>query len=150
MLFQRVFMMSLFLKHMPLGLFSGVVVVAILFLTLYPHPLPEVEVSVFEWFDKVGHFFMFGGLCFAVSFDLRLACVRGRVSAPRRQWFRSLAVAFASIVFGGVIELLQWFMALGRTAELADFVADVLGALVFAFVSPVILPYIIRSKGALK
>ena len=139
-------MMLKFLKHLPSGLFSGVVVVVILFLTLYPHPLPEVEIPTFEWFDKVGHFFMFGGLCFAVSFDLHLAHVRGSVSAPRRRWSRSLAVVLGAIAFGGVIELLQWLMALGRTAELADFIADILGALLFAFVSPLMLSYIIRSK----
>lgn len=138
--------MNKFFRHIPAGIFSALVVCAILFLTLVPQPLPEAEDISFFGFDKVGHFFMFGGLCFAVTFDLYLArCRSGRPGQSGRS-LRMWAVAGGAIVFGGVIELLQLWMALGRTAEWADFVADVLGALLFAYVSPFIVPYIIRCK----
>lgn len=138
--------MNKFFKHIPAGIFSALVVCAILFLTLVPQPLPEAEDISFFGFDKVGHFFMFGGLCFAVTFDLCLAACRSGKQVKSGSSLRIWAVAGGSIVFGGVIELLQMWMALGRTAEWADFVADMLGALLFAYVSPFIVPYIIRCK----
>lgn len=138
--------MNKYFRHIPAGIFSALVVCAILYLTLAPQPLPETEDISFFGFDKVGHFFMFGGLCFAVTFDMCLArCRSGRPGQSGRSMLM-WAVAGGAIVFGGVIELLQMWMALGRTAEWADFVADILGVLLFAYVSPFIVPYIIRCK----
>lgn len=136
-----------YLKYIPAGAFSAVVVCAILYLTLTPQPLPPTDEISFEWFDKVGHFFMFGGLCFAMTFDFRLAAVRRPGSCrAARNWQRQLWLALAAIILGGLIELLQMWMALGRTAEWADFAADVLGALVFSFLSPFLVSYIIRCR----
>ena len=131
--------MQSFLRKLPAGLFSALVVAAILFLTLVPHPLPDNDIPTFEWFDKVGHFFMFGGLCFAVEFDLWLRWSRrvkggSAAGAAPGGWRLWLSVAAASIALGGLIEILQMSMELGRTAEWADFIADVLGSLLFSFI----------------
>jgi hypothetical protein len=47
-----------------------------------------------------------------------------------------LCFAVASSLFGGVIELLQDAMGLGRGGDVWDFCADTVGALFFAAISP--------------
>lgn len=71
--------------------------------------LPQVGLS-----DKIKHAIAFAGLAF---------------------WFGSVivrrdlvAVALAVVAFGGLIEIAQGLMGLGREAEWGDFVADALGA----------------------
>ncbi len=133
------------MRRWPVGLFSCVVVLAILWLTLAPHPLPDADVPLFPGVDKVVHALMFGGLAFAWMFDIVLSRLkrgghsRGRCLAGFR---RTMLAAIACCVglFGGVIEVLQWLMGLGRGMELGDFIADCLGAVVAVIISP----YIIR------
>ena len=46
-----------------------VVLIAIIYLTLFPQPLGENEVHLFEGADKIVHFIMFGGLTGTFIFD---------------------------------------------------------------------------------
>ncbi len=48
---------------------TAVVVLAILWLTLAPKPLPDSDVHWFEGADKVVHGCMFGGLFFVMGLD---------------------------------------------------------------------------------
>lgn len=159
-----------FFKSLPVGLFSLIVVAAILWLTLAPDPLPEEEMPPIPYLDKIGHFCMFGGLTFAILFDFALhyhkpaLCGRdypadawntrsdpsdnSTVCTPPAQWHPSallmLSVVIAVILFGGFIEILQKLMNMGRGMELDDFIADIAGVLVAAAVSPCVIRYIFR------
>lgn len=65
-------MLQKYLSRVCPGIFSSIVVIAILWLTLAPHPLPESDVPLFEHADKVVHALMFGGLVFALIIDREL------------------------------------------------------------------------------
>lgn len=93
---------------------------AIVYLTLVRDPVPEpIKVSMFPGADKVVHGIMFAALAFMLLTD---------IGKCRRMWLRALVAAAAAAAAGGIIEVLQHVMALGRSAEWADFYADAAGA----------------------
>lgn len=108
------------MRRLPPGLFTGVVTVAVLWLTLAPEPLGEDAGPLIPGMDKFGHFMMFGGLTVAVCIDLWL---KHRLSLGTM-----LVAAFVVSLFGGGIELIQDGMNVGRGAEWADWLADIIGA----------------------
>lgn len=129
-----------FYNYIPTWLFSTLVVVAIIWLTLARDPLPSGAFPTFEGFDKVGHACMFGGLYFALAFDLSLKRYRDGCKEESRIGIAACALmAGFCVVFGGVVELLQDVMKEGRSSELLDLVADVAGVLVSVSVTPWVL-----------
>ena len=120
------------LEKWPAWILTIVVSLIILYLTLYPDPLPDDTPQLFPGADKVVHALMFGGLTLVALLDRqRLDARRDGVWAPlpgRFVW----SVAFISAFSGAVIECLQWTMGLGRGFEIADIVADTAGAFAFA------------------
>lgn len=106
--------------------FSATVAVmaAIAYLTLVPRPLPEVDVPMFPGADKVVHAVMFGTLAAVMMVDV--ARWRGREVG----FWCSASLALVAILLGGLVELLQMWMGMGRGAEWWDFAADAAGALV--------------------
>ena len=109
-------------------LYTAIVVLAILYLTLVPRPLPSGMDVRIPGIDKLVHAIMFGGLTFTASLDM----------AYRRDGFerlspRTLAViAVSSAAFGGIVEVAQGLMGLGRGCDIWDFVADASGSLLSA------------------
>lgn len=99
-----------------------VVWVVITYLSLARDPVHTQGLHLFEGADKVVHGCMYLALVVVGSFDLYRA---GRPSV--RGSLRWLAVA---VVWGGVMELLQGAMGLGRSADWLDFAANSCGALV--------------------
>jgi VanZ family protein len=101
------------LRYRKLWFFVGLVLVAIItVLSLIPsHDLPDVHMS-----DKVEHTLAY------VALGFWFGCV-----VVRRDliWLGLVLVAF-----GGLIELLQGWMELGRQADIKDLWADVLGVAV--------------------
>lgn len=106
------------------GVTSVVVTGLILWLTLAPHPVGDIDIPLFPGADKVVHAAMFGGLTLALAFDVALG--RGRL--PSVAVVGRLAVI--SFLFGGLIEILQSVMGEGRQGDLLDFAADIAGALI--------------------
>lgn len=112
----------------PRYLYSGIVLTVILYLTLAPHPFGDNNLSLFPNSDKIAHFVLFGFFSSALVFD---------------EWRRNFIInyrqvciiGFISCFSGGIIELLQEFMGLGRTGDLIDFIADAAGAFSMAFLS---------------
>ncbi len=74
---------------------------------------------------------MFGGMAGALAFDYERARSRQKPE-PRVM----LLFCVISLVFGGIIELLQDAMAIGRGADWLDFAADALGVTVAYFSAP--------------
>ena len=106
---------------LPPGVPGGLVIAAILYLTLAPQPLGDDTPELFYGADKVVHAIMFGAMSFVLSLD-RLMW-RGSVS--RRAL---IIIAIVSAATGIVIEFLQTCMDAGRSGDAADGVADVVGA----------------------
>lgn len=133
-------MLQKYLSRVYPGILSSLTVLAILWLTLAPHPLPDSDVSLFEHADKVAHALMFGGLVLSLVVDREL--YRNRIyqqtgRLPRQGNLRSLLmIALTAIAFGGLVELLQAAMDMGRGCDPVDFLADVAGVLIFATFSP--------------
>lgn len=99
----------------------------ILYLTLFPRPLGENEIELFEGADKVVHAIMFGAMTFTLALDRHKA--RGSVTRPAL-----IIITIITIATGILIEFLQHIMELGRSADVADAVADTIGALAAALI----------------
>lgn len=108
-----------FLNYIPIGCASALIFSLIVVLTLMPgDDLPGVSIP---YLDKAVHFLMFGAMaCVALS---DIARYKGKYNV--REW---LAAAIFAACFGGVIEIAQSMMGLGRAAEFGDLLADSLGA----------------------
>lgn len=112
---------------MPSWFFTGVTVIAILWLTLSPKPLGEKPPPLFPGADKIAHGLMFGGLVAVMLIDWQ------RKHGWHKVWWqRALAYAFISASFGIIIEIAQGAMGLGRSFEYSDILADTAGAFIFA------------------
>ena len=114
--------MKKLLYSLPPYLLSALTVLAILYLTLVPRPLPDTSFEMPPGTDKVIHALMFGGLCFMLMIDMTLRhhTITRRVTT---------CVVIGVTLFGGVIEIAQQAMALGRGGDLFDWIADIAGTL---------------------
>lgn len=93
------------------------------------------------YFDKIVHFFMFGGWSFLFGWMFTITYHSYR----RKHQLNSSSIlstdyttpvyliALSGFVFGGLIEILQGILPIGRTPDVADTLANGLGALVAAF-----------------
>lgn len=118
---------------------TGVVVVAIIWLTLAPKPLPDGGVRLFEGADKVVHACMFGGLFFVMALDWVISGRRlGRVATG--------LFALACVAFGGAIELIQGAMDMGRGCDVWDFVADAAGVVLSVFLAPRVVDWLTTGR----
>lgn len=106
------------LQRLPRWLLTALTVSAVLYLTLFPKPLPDNDIQFWEHTDKLVHALMMFAIYTALALDLRRPLTR------RLRWLLFAAVA----LFGAAIELAQQSMHLGRTASLADLAADLAGA----------------------
>lgn len=107
---------------MPRLVCSSLTVALILWLTLAPRPVGEMDVPLFPGADKLVHAVMFGFLAWMLYIDLG----KTRRSVPSAT--DTFLCAAASAIFGATTELLQNIMEAGRSMEGADWVADTLGA----------------------
>ena len=110
------------LGKIPRFLSSAVVTAGVLYLTLAPRPLGGIRIPMFEGADKVVHFLMFFAMAVAYHYDYRKR-PKATDEARLLGWLFVLLSAL-----GGFIELAQWKMAMGRSGDWFDLLADVMGA----------------------
>lgn len=123
------------LDRIPRFLTSAVVTAGVLYLTLAPRPFGSVRIPLFEGADKVVHFMMFFAMAFAYHFDF----CRGKKPVDEARLMGWIFVSLS--VFGGLIELAQWKMRMGRSGDWYDLLADIAGA-----VYGIILAWLISAK----
>lgn len=123
------------LDRIPRFLTSAVVTAGVLYLTLAPRPFGSVRIPLFEGADKVVHFMMFFAMAFAYHFDFR----RGKTPVDEARLMGWIFVSLSA--FGGLIELAQWKMRMGRSGDWYDLLADIAGA-----VYGIILAWLISAK----
>lgn len=124
-----------FIKRLPPFTLSITVTIAVLYLTLFPKPLPDNDIEWFEGADKVVHALMMLGLTGSLGLDYLRKYGKRELTAPAM-----LIVVFvlATGVFGGIIEVIQGWMNLGRGEDIHDFIADCIGSLAGGFLSLVL------------
>ena len=110
------------LDRIPRFLTSAVVTAGVLYLTLAPRPFGSVRIPLFEGADKVVQFMMFFAMAFAYHFDFR----RGKKPVDEARLMGWIFVSLSA--FGGLIELAQWKMRMGRSGDWYDLLADIAGA----------------------
>lgn len=123
------------LDRIPRFLTSAVVTAGVLYLTLAPRPFGSVRIPLFEGADKVVHFMMFFAMAFAYHFDFP----RGKKPVDEARLMGWIFVSLSA--FGGLIELAQWKMRMGRSGDWYDLLADIAGA-----VYGIILTWLISAK----
>ena len=102
------------------------VLAAILYLSLAPTPVPDTGGFFdFPGSDKIVHGIMYMGLTFIFCFDY----YRHTPVKYEKYDSRTMLVVFiAAIIIGGVIEVLQQAMHMGRSGDIYDFISDAIGA----------------------
>lgn len=102
--------------------------IVILTLSLIPsRNLQKIVIWDFVGIDKVGHFGVYAILVFLL--------VRGFCLQFNDGIFRYSLAAYSIIIgliYGGILEYLQWRVAPSRSGEIADFVANFLGCILGA------------------
>ena len=125
---------------------SGLVLCAVLWLTLAPDPAPDVSVPMWlgKYADKVVHAVMMGGLTGAIIFDY----MRKRDEGRGREMSRGAGalVAVGMLVFSALDEWAQGAMHLGRTADPLDWVADATGIVLAVVLAPGVCGWVIRNS----
>lgn len=112
---------------------SVVVLIVILVLTLDSNTV-QIDLPNIVGIDKLVHGIMFGGLAMSICLDIQ-----------RRNWSALIGIGsvivaiMISSVVGVTVEMLQYWIANGRTYETYDIVADVVGAFVLGFIARILL-----------
>ncbi len=88
------------------------------------HSIPTVGLIKIEGLDKVVHFVMYMGLCF-----LLLKSIKNR----------NTAILLFCIMYGILMELLQFLISSGRSFDFFDIIANIIGANVGALLATRIL-----------
>lgn len=122
-------LMNKFLLKTPPYLFTIVVAVLIIYLTLFPHPLPDGTPVLFPHADKLVHALMFWAFYTSFAIDrLRKQLKDGVYTRLSDEWLSIIMTI--TIAFGLAVEIAQWTMDIGRGGDFFDFLADIVGAMV--------------------
>lgn len=117
------------LQRLPAWLFTVITVGIVLWLTLAPKPLGDEDIPLFPGADKIAHTLMFGFLSVVMLLDWQ----RARAWRPVPVAGVCIA-AVASASLGVAVEYMQRAMHAGRGFEVADMMADGVGAVLAALV----------------
>lgn len=115
---------NLFLRlpiRLPKFWLSAIAIILLLSLTLLPGDKVSPPILLFPHADKLAHALMFGMVCSAIVLD---------TARQKERLTIALLLLSATVVtiLGIAIEFIQLAMGLGRSAELADAIADAIGA----------------------
>ncbi|MDE5814526.1 MAG: VanZ family protein [Muribaculaceae bacterium] len=115
------------LDKLPPWTLTIVCFLAICWLTLAPHPLPDNDIPLFPGADKIVHAIMFGGFALCIILDWHR-----RHGWPVKGNKHDIIAACLASAFGLVTEILQNEMQAGRSGDGWDLVADIAGAFIVA------------------
>lgn len=125
--------------NLPSFLPTTLVVMAILYLTWFPDPVPSDSIPMFEHADKLVHAIMMSGLAGVAAFDYR------RSKRQQRLTLRiMLIITVLVMIFGAVDEWIQGLIDNGRSSDILDLYADWAGCLVSLFIAPPVVNRMFR------
>ena len=116
---------------------TAIVASAILYLTLAPDPVPGTNLMLFQGTDKVVHAIMM----LTASFDYARTSDQAVSRVPLINY---AIIGGMTILFGAAIEVVQEISGLGRSAEIADLIADAIGAFIGLLLAPSVTTNVIR------
>lgn len=112
------------IKVIPPYLPTLLILGTICYISLNANPLPDdTRWLLFKGADKLIHFIMYIALTGTFCFDYYRRDSH-RHALPTLIW-----ALLAAILIGGILEIMQWQMALGREGDYIDFIANTLGAI---------------------
>ena len=120
---------------------SLLVLSVILWLTLAPRPIGDAHIAMFEGADKIVHAIMMGTLTSALLYDYYRSH-KGNKNCLTGKLLMKTCVAVA--IFSIVDEWAQSSMHMGRSGDIADLIADIIGIVLAALITPPLLKRIIR------
>lgn len=115
--------MPYFLKY----LYIPVIIAGVIFYLcclIPPNDIPDVGFEFFIPLDKVVHFFMYLGLSGATGL-FYVYDRKGKINILKML----IGAIVIPVLYGGLIEIIQWKFYAPRTGDWYDFLADTLGAL---------------------
>lgn len=107
-----------FFKDRPWLIIVGIVLVTIITLALTLLPIGKVTPEQVWNFDKLGHLLIFGSWTFLIGYRRLLV---------KPQALNLFTIFFVGVLFGAVVEVLQYAMPFGRSADFLDIAFDALG-----------------------
>ncbi len=122
---------------------STLTLCVVLWATLAPDPMPEDVIPLFPGADKLIHAVMMGGLAGAYIFDYKRATTARGEKIPRRA---VVVICVLVALFGIADEMAQSMMGLGRTSDVWDFVANIVGVIVAGFTAPSVVNWLFRER----
>jgi len=129
------------INRCPDWTFSIIVILVILYLTLVPKPLPDIDIPLFPGADKVVHAIMMMGMMWCIGLDMMRHKSLSTAFIPK---VRLIIAMLCTIAFGGAIEIVQGAMKIGRGEDIYDFLADVIGALIGFIVIAIVWEPLVR------
>ena len=114
-----------------------IVLVVITYLSLAKNPVHSQEFYIFEGADKLVHGCMYLGLVWIGCFDIYRV---SKFTAPKL-----ILLVCGAIVWGGLMELLQGAMSMGRSADWYDFLANGCGAILGLILGVNSVPYLFKK-----
>lgn len=119
---------SNFLTRLPAYCLSILCSIIILYLTLVPNPLPDNRLQLIPGMDKIVHAIMFGGFVLCLGVDYRRKHPFSKLSVKKM-----ISYICFGIFFGAIVELLQYYMNVGRGGDYLDLASDAIGCIIFGF-----------------
>ncbi|HVK49933.1 MAG TPA: VanZ family protein [Pseudobacter sp.] len=98
-------------------------VIILVLLCLPGSSLPDLDGPIIPHFDKYIHFLIFGA--FSGLWNIYLLC---KNYSPERLYRGYLLVFLAAVLYGAVLEVIQYYFVPDRSFDLGDIAADTAGA----------------------
>lgn len=132
---------------------SALTLAAVLWLTLAAQPLPDLSIPTFEGLDKIIHAVMMGGLTGAIMFDWR-RCGHWNLrknNAGRQHLLTPsvvIVICLSVTAFSALDEWAQGALGMGRTSDVYDLLADIVGIVAAALTAPAIINALLQGRHA--
>lgn len=108
----------------PVGVPSSIIIIAIAYLSLASNPLDINDMTLFPGFDKLAHVLMYFGAACVFLLDWANFKLPHHIKINNE-----LALTAFAVLLGGMMEIAQLIMGQGRSFELFDWLADIVGAI---------------------
>lgn len=116
--------MKRFIRKIPFAMPSLIIIAVIIYITLTPVPLGKHKIELFLRTDKIAHLILFfvAGCVFILDYTKK--CY------PHYPHLDTIiAITIFGMLFGAIIEIIQYVMNLDRKIEMIDFIYDSVGSL---------------------